>query len=607
MAVQWHIQLLGGLQAHRGDVIQTHFETRKAATLLAYLAFYPQRSHQREALAEQLWPEEEPEVVRDRFRQALSALRRALEQPDLPAGSVLITDRSEVRLHPQSVTTDVTQFQTMLRRASQSDTDAERLSLLQQACALYQGELLPGHYEDWVLAERERLAESYRKSLLQMARTLMEMGDESAAIDSARRAVEIDPLQEEAHAELMRLYARAGRKADAVRQYRELERVLREEIGSTPSSALRGMLADLHSAESAPPQKAPAPIAAVHVAPNPNIEPEGGAVPLDSNFYIERPTDEAFAEAIGREDSIVLVKGARHVGKTSLLARGLQSAREAGAKVVLTDLQKVTGSQMEEADALFYTIAETMAEALELEIDLDKFWKPQRGWNVNFDRFLRREVLTNLQSHLVWGLDEVDRLFAYPYSGDVFGLFRSWHNERSLDPTGPWGKLTLAMAYATEVHLFIADLNQSPFNVGTRLVLEDFTRGEVAEINRRYLSPLRTEADLDQFNALVGGNPYLVRRGLSALMSQKIDMAAFEAQADRDDGIFGDSLHRMLSALRQDGALCDAVMALLHGQPCPCSESFYRLKSAGVVIGASTRDARFRCKLYHRYLEKHLL
>src|SRR5207245_2692151 len=58
-------------------------------------------------------------------------------------------------------------------------------------------------------------------------------------------------------------------------------------------------------------------------------EAPGGAVPLDSPFYIERRTDGEFREAIRRQDSIVLVKGPRQVGKTSLLARGLQGAREA--------------------------------------------------------------------------------------------------------------------------------------------------------------------------------------------------------------------------------------------------------------------------------------
>lgn len=64
------------------------------------------------------------------------------------------------------------------------------------------------------------------------------------------------------------------------------------------------------------------------------LEPVGGAVPLSSKFYITRPTDADFQSAIARRDSIVLVKGARQVGKTSLLARGLQYARETGAKVV---------------------------------------------------------------------------------------------------------------------------------------------------------------------------------------------------------------------------------------------------------------------------------
>src|SRR5688572_10697247 len=68
-----------------------------------------------------------------------------------------------------------------------------------------------------------------------------------------------------------------------------------------------------------------------------SIESIGGAVPLDSAFYIVRPADEEFRAAIARQDSIVLIKGARQMGKTSLLARGLQQERQAGSKVVLTD------------------------------------------------------------------------------------------------------------------------------------------------------------------------------------------------------------------------------------------------------------------------------
>jgi len=73
----------------------------------------------------------------------------------------------------------------------------------------------------------------------------------------------------------------------------------------------------------------------------PALEPVGGAVPLDSCYYIVRATDAEFHGAIRRHDSLALVKGARQMGKTSLLGRGLQRAREHGFAVALTDFQKL--------------------------------------------------------------------------------------------------------------------------------------------------------------------------------------------------------------------------------------------------------------------------
>src|SRR5205085_875506 len=78
-------------------------------------------------------------------------------------------------------------------------------------------------------------------------------------------------------------------------------------------------------------------------------------------------------------------------------------------------------------------------------------------------------------------------------------------------------RLTLAMAYATEAHLFITDANQSPFNVGTRLALDDFTREQVVELDRRYGSPLGTAADVARLYEPVGGHPHLVRQALHAM------------------------------------------------------------------------------------------
>lgn len=336
------------------------------------------------------------------------------------------------------------------------------------------------------------------------------------------------------------------------------------------------------------------------------IEPAGGAVDLASEFYIVRPTDEVFRQAVTRWDSIILVKGARQMGKTSLLARGLRQARDAGARVALSDFQKLSVQNLESAESFFLALGGFLADQLSLDTLPDATWDKRRSPNINFERFLRREVLGKISGQLVWGLDEVDRLFSCSFGSEVFGLFRSWHNERALDPTGPWSRLTLAIAYATEAHLFITDVNQSPFNVGTRLELEDFTLHQVADLNERYGSPLRNEGELKQFHQLLGGQPYLVRRALNELTSGNVDFETLFAEADRDEGIFGDHLRRMLVMLAKDAELTEVVRGILQGRPRPDVSSFYRLRSGGVMRGESLHEARPRCEIYGSYLKRHL-
>jgi hypothetical protein len=336
------------------------------------------------------------------------------------------------------------------------------------------------------------------------------------------------------------------------------------------------------------------------------LEPVGGAMPLDSGFYVVRRTDEEFRAALARRDSIVLLKGPRQVGKTSLLARGLQQAREEGARTVLTDVESFNAEHLASAETLLLALAQSLADRLDLDVMPVEVWEAHRGPNPNLRRYLQRHVLTAVPGPLIWALDEVDRLFACPFGSEIFGLFRSWHNERALEPAGPWSRLTLAIGYATEAHLFITDLNKSPFNVGTRLTLEDFTREQVADLNRRYGSPLREEAELRRYYDLVGGHPYLVGRGLHEMASHGIRVADLEARASDSDGIFGDHLRRLTVALKRDADLCNVVRAMLQGRPCPTPEAFYRLRTAGVLIGDSERAVRFRCRLYATYLERHL-
>lgn len=375
-----------------------------------------------------------------------------------------------------------------------------------------------------------------------------------------------------------------------------------QDVRALPAKGLR--LTPRAKSKPAPP---PPPAEPQKRVPPPALETVGGAVPLQSEFYLVRPGDGELQTSLARYDSIVLIKGARQMGKTSLLARGLAYARERGARTAFTDFQKLNAANLADANHLYLTLAESLADQLDLSVVPSEVWDERRGANVNFERFLKREVINVSSRPLVWALDEVDRLFGCPFGSEVFGLFRSWHNERALDPSGPWSALTLVIAYATEAHLFITDMNQSPFNVGIRLALEDFTPLQVAELNRRYGNPLKGHDELNRFTRLLGGHPFLVRRGLHELATRGVDLETFEAEADHDEGIFGDHLRRILVLLARDPELTEIVRGVLRSEPCPTPESFYRLRSAGVMHGTSQNDVRPRSRLYALYLKRHLL
>src|SRR5207249_3518131 len=132
--------------------------------------------------------------------------------------------------------------------------------------------------------------------------------------------------------------------------------------------------------------------------------------------------------------------------------------------------------------------------------------------------------------------------------------------------------------------------NQSPFNVGTRLALQEFDPEQVAELNRRYDSPLRTAAEVSRFHDWTGGQPYLTHRGIQSMAARGMALSSLEPQLASETGILGDHLRRVLRSLVQDSDLCEAVRQVLQGQACPSAESFYRLRSAGVLAGESARE-----------------
>ena len=253
------VEMLGGLRVVQAGRVVTRFRTYKTGALLAFLAFYP-RPHPREHLIEMLWPDGEPDAGRNSLSKALSSLRNQVEPPGVvPAGAVIVADRAFVQLNPDVVSTDVADFDAALREARASDVS---VALLQQAVERYGGELLPGHYEEWNLAERQRLADDYLGALARIVSLLEAAGDARGALRYAHRAVAADGLREETHVLLIRLYAAVGDPAAARRQYQEWERISQRDTGERPDPAVRALVENLGSAAPAPaPVYAPTPAA----------------------------------------------------------------------------------------------------------------------------------------------------------------------------------------------------------------------------------------------------------------------------------------------------------------------------------------------------------
>ena len=153
MSARWHLRLLGRFELSDGTTTLHRLPSRAVLLILARLALAPQRDHPREELIDLLWPAVDLAVGRNRLRQALSSLRSVLEPGGEAGMAMLMADRHTVRLAPGAVASDVDALRAALRAGHAS-----------AAAALHHGELLPGHFDEWVLEERREVEEAVARA-----------------------------------------------------------------------------------------------------------------------------------------------------------------------------------------------------------------------------------------------------------------------------------------------------------------------------------------------------------------------------------------------------------------------------------------------------------
>jgi DNA-binding SARP family transcriptional activator len=238
-----HLRLLGGL-----DLLSSQGQVaipggRKVRALMACLALSPGRAWPREKLMALLWSDRSDEQARASLRQALAEMRRALGQP-----SAVRSEHDAVSLDPALVAVDALEFERLAKAGK-----------WEQAAGLYRGPLLDGHgvrddaFEDWILVERTRLHDLAVGVLERLAAS--QSGD--AAIATAQRLLQLDPMREETHRLLMRLYAAAGRRTQALRQYEHCCDILQRDLQAKPDAETERLYRQIQS-ETIRPLAAPA-------------------------------------------------------------------------------------------------------------------------------------------------------------------------------------------------------------------------------------------------------------------------------------------------------------------------------------------------------------
>jgi DNA-binding SARP family transcriptional activator/predicted ATPase len=247
------IGLFGNLRITCQEQAVGSVNTNRLHSLLAFLVLHGEAAQSREQLAFLLWPESGESQARTNLRQLLHHLRRALPHECC----LLVSDNHTVQWpRDPSCTVDVLEFDAAVSAAAaaraRTDRDGERVAL-EEAARLYQDDLLPGVYDDWLRPKREQYRQQLAHALSRLALLAEEQGDYAAAIVHSERLVGLDPLSEAHHQRLIRLHNANHDRASALRAYHQCMRVLRRELAVEPGPATRELFERV--LKSAPPDQ----------------------------------------------------------------------------------------------------------------------------------------------------------------------------------------------------------------------------------------------------------------------------------------------------------------------------------------------------------------
>ncbi len=251
------IETLGGLQISRGGNLVSGWASRKAEALVVYLAI-SQRTHSRESLATLFWEDFPQTRAMTNLRVVLTSLRKQI-------GDFLITPRGTVALNlTTDIWVDTLEIDKQLSRANNEGLSPLHAKRISDSLALFKGDFLEGfhvraglEFEHWVTMERERLRQTVQEGLQTLVTFYLHNGDYKAGISPARQLLQINPLYEAGHRDLMRLLAYSEQRAAALDQYQACQNILRRDLALEPAAATKTLYEQIRQGKLPSPETRP--------------------------------------------------------------------------------------------------------------------------------------------------------------------------------------------------------------------------------------------------------------------------------------------------------------------------------------------------------------
>ena len=236
------IRLLGQFDV-RADGRRVNIPSRTAQSLFSYLALTAGTVHRREKLAGIFWPDTSDENARKNLRQELWRIRKGISAQDTNADDYFIADEFTLTFNPDA------NYWLDVHQLEKADSDFQSLT---SNLSLYEGDLLPGFYDDWVVLERERVQTVFESRMEQLIAQLVTAERWMAVQEQCERWLAMGNAPEPAYRALMLAYGARGNTTKVASIFQRCVDELHEQFGVEPSAETRALYDGLLKGAKAP-------------------------------------------------------------------------------------------------------------------------------------------------------------------------------------------------------------------------------------------------------------------------------------------------------------------------------------------------------------------